>query len=85
MRYFKESVETMPRKALEALQIEKLRSMLKQIYGRNRFYTDKLDAAGIHPESIKTLEDFKSLPLKSKAELVQAQSWQNRWTIPIWP
>ncbi len=64
----------MPRKALEALQIEKLRSMLKQIYGRNRFYTDKLDAAGIHPESIKTLEDFKSLPLTSKAELVQAQS-----------
>jgi phenylacetate-CoA ligase len=48
--------------------------MLKQIYGRNRFYTDKLDAAGIHPESIKTLEDFKSLPLTSKAELVQAQS-----------
>ena len=64
----------MPRKALEALQIEKLCSMLKQIYGRNRFYTDKLDAAGIHPESIKTLEDFKSLPLTSKAELVQAQS-----------
>ena len=64
----------MPRKALEALQIEKLRSMLKQIYGRNRFYTDKLDAAGIHPESIKTLEDFKTLPLTSKAELVQAQS-----------
>ena len=64
----------MPRKALEALQIEKLRSMLKQIYGRNRFYTDKLDAAGIHPESIKTLEDFKSLPLTSKAELVKAQS-----------
>ena len=64
----------MPRKALEALQIEKLRSMLKQIYGRNRFYTDKLDAAGIHPESINTLEDFKRLPLTSKAELVQAQS-----------
>ena len=64
----------MPRKALEALQIEKLRSMLKQIYGRNRFYTDKLDAAGIHPEAIKTLEDFKSLPLTSKTELLQAQS-----------
>ena len=72
MRYFKESVETMPRKALEALQIEKLRSMLKQIYGRNRFYTDKLDAVGFHPESINTLEDFKSLPLKTKTELLQA-------------
>ena len=74
MRYFEESIETMPRKALEALQLTKLRSMLQQIYGPNRFYTEKLDAAGIHPESIKTLEDFKSLPLTSKAELVQAQS-----------
>jgi len=74
MRYFEESVETMPRKALEALQIEKLCSMLEQIYGRNRFYTDKLDAAGIHPDSIQTLDDLKRLPLTEKSELVQAQS-----------
>ena len=64
----------MPRKALEALQIEKLCSMLEQIYGRNRFYTDKLDAAGIHPDSIQTLDDLKRLPLTEKSELVQAQS-----------
>ena len=74
MRYFEESVETMPRKALETLQIEKLCSMLEQIYGRNRFYTDKLDAAGIHPDSIQTLDDLKRLPLTEKSELVQAQS-----------
>ena len=74
MRYFEESVETLPRKALEMLQIEKLCSMLEQIYGRNRFYTDKLDAAGIHPDSIQTLDDLKRLPLTSKSELVQAQS-----------
>ena len=74
MRYFEETVETMPRKALETLQIEKLCSMLEQIYGRNRFYTDKLDAAGIHPDSIQTLDDLKRLPLTSKSELVQAQS-----------
>ncbi len=64
----------MPRKALEALQIEKLCSMLEQIYGRNRFYTDKLDAAGIHPDSIQTLDDLRRLPLTEKSELVQAQS-----------
>ena len=74
MRYFEESVETMPRKALETLQIEKLCSMLEQIYGRNRFYTDKFNAAGIHPDSIQTLDDLKRLPLTSKSELVQAQS-----------
>ena len=74
MRYFEESVETLPRKALETLQIEKLCSMLEQIYGRNRFYTDKFNAAGIHPDSIQTLDDLKRLPLTSKSELVQAQS-----------
>ncbi len=74
MRYFEESVETLPRKALETLQIEKLCSMLEQIYGRNRFYTDKFNAVGIHPDSIQTLDDLKRLPLTSKSELVQAQS-----------
>ena len=74
MIFFEQSIETMPRKALEALQLTKLRSMLQQIYGPNRFYTEKLDAAGIHPESIKTLDDLKRLPLTSKSELVQAQS-----------
>ena len=74
MRYFEESVETLPRKALETLQIEKLCCMLEQIYGRNRFYTDKFNAAGIHPDSIQTLDDLKRLPLTSKSELVQAQS-----------
>jgi len=74
MRYFEESVETLPRKVLETLQIEKLCSMLEQIYGRNRFYTDKFNAAGIHPNSIQTLDDLKRLPLTSKSELVQAQS-----------
>ena len=74
MRYFEESVETLPRKALETLQIEKLCSMLEQIYGRNRFYTDKFNTAGIHPDSIQTLDDLKRLPLTSKSELVQAQS-----------
>ena len=74
MRYFEQSVETMPHEELESLQFEKLRSMLKQIYGSNRFYTDKLNVAGIHPESIKTLDDLKHLPLTEKSELVQAQS-----------
>ncbi len=73
MRFFEQSVETMPREALELLQIEKLYSMLEKIYGSNRFYTGKLDAAGIHPEAIQTLSDLASLPLTTKAELVQAQ------------
>ena len=73
MIYFEQSVESMPRKALESLQIEKLCSVLKEIYGRNRFYTGKLDAAGFRPESISTMDDLSHLPITTKSELVQAQ------------
>ena len=73
MIYFEQSVESMPRKALESLQIEKLRSVLKEIYGRNRFYTRKLDAAGFSPEYIRTMDDLAHLPITTKSELVQAQ------------
>ena len=73
MIYFEQSVQSMPRKALESLQIEKLRSVLKEIYGRNRFYTGKLDAAGFRPESIRTMDDLAHLPITTKSELVQAQ------------
>ena len=43
MRYFDRPTETMPREQLQSLQLEKLRAMLDQLYGRNRFYTAKLD------------------------------------------
>ena len=46
MRFFEKSVETMPRKALELLQIEKLYSMLEKIYGSNRFYTENPEGVG---------------------------------------
>ena len=68
----------MPREALELLQIEKLYSMLEKIYGSNRFYTGKLEAAGIHPEAIQTLSDLASLPLTTTAELVPSQRSEER-------
>ena len=73
MHFFNQSQETAPREALASMQIKKLHYMLKRIYGYNRFYTGKLDDAGINPEEIQTLSDFASLPLTTKDELVQAQ------------
>ncbi len=71
--YFKQVIETMPLEQLRAHQLQKLRGMLAQINGRNRFYTDKLTAVGIKPDDIQTLADLSHLPLTTKAELVQAQ------------
>jgi phenylacetate-CoA ligase len=73
MHYFNQTVETMPREQLWALQLEKLRAMLAQIAGHNRFYSKKWKDAGVVPGSIQTFSDFGKLPFTYKSELVAAQ------------
>ena len=73
MRFFDHALETMSPKALEALQIEKFRSMFKKIYGHNRFYTEKFDSAGIDHETIQNVNDMAQIPLTNKEELIKAQ------------
>jgi len=62
------------RAELEGLQEEKLRRMLTEIYGRNRFYTKKFDDAGLDPASIHSVRDLSRLPFTRKDELVADQS-----------
>ena len=73
MRFFDHALETMPPKAIEALQIEKFCSMFKKIYGHNRFYTEKFDSAGIDHEAIQNVNDMAQIPLTNKEELIKAQ------------
>ena len=73
MRFFDHALETMPPKAIEALQIEKFHSMFKKIYGHNRFYTEKFDSAGIDHEAIQNVNDMAQIPLTNKEELIKAQ------------
>ena len=75
MRFFDHALETMPPKAIEALQIEKLRSMFKKIYGHNRFYTEKFDSAGIDHETILNVNDMAQIPLTNKEDLIKAQQY----------
>ena len=73
MRFFDHALETMPPKAIKELQIGKLRSMFKKIYGHNRFYTDKFDTAGIDHKAIQNVNDMAQIPLTNKEELIKAQ------------
>ncbi len=74
MPYFDKAVETMPRERLQALQLDKLRVVISQLLGRNRFYTNKWKEAGAAPGDIRSLADLQALPFTSKSELVQAQA-----------
>ncbi len=71
--FFDEAVETAPPERLRALQLDRLSRLLGEIWGRNRFYTDKLGATGFGPEDLRDLDDLARLPFTTKVELVAAQ------------
>jgi len=54
-------------------QSNRLAQLLRHIYGRNPFYTRKLDQAGLRPESLTFPRDLSRLPLTTKQELMADQ------------
>ncbi|MBR3093023.1 MAG: phenylacetate--CoA ligase [Bacteroidaceae bacterium] len=66
--YFNPELETMPRKELEALQLERLKSTVKRCLN-TKFYQDKFAELGITADDIQTLDDVKKLPFTTKDDL----------------
>lgn len=66
---FNEEFETLPRPALEALQLKRLKSMLERLHANVPFYRGLLDRAGIKPEAINSLEDLRRLPFTTKQDM----------------
>jgi phenylacetate-CoA ligase len=81
------TADRLDRDALAALQGERLSRLLSAIYGRNRFYTAKLDRAGVRPNTLRLPGDLAALPLTTKAELIADQEshapWGTAFTEPL--
>lgn len=60
--------ETLPRKELEMIQLEKLKKTVAYIYERVAPYRGKMDRAGVKPEDIQTLSDLRRLPFTYKKD-----------------
>ena len=60
------------RDELEALQLERLRSTLLHAYANNANYARKFDAAGVHPDDLRTLADLARFPFTTKEDLRDA-------------
>jgi phenylacetate-CoA ligase len=73
------SAERIDRAALAALQGQRLGRLLAGIYGPNRFYTAKLDGAGIRLDDLQLPRDLRRLPLTTKTELVADQIAHPPW------
>jgi phenylacetate-CoA ligase len=54
---------------LESLQLERLRSTLEHAYAGNPNYKAKFDAAGVHPDDLRSLDDLARFPFTTKADL----------------
>jgi len=67
--YFNEEFETLPRTALEALQLKRLKSAIERVYNNVPFYRSSYDSAGIRPDSITSLEDLQRLPFTTKQNM----------------
>jgi phenylacetate-CoA ligase len=59
----------MPREKLEALQLERLKRVVRYCYYHVKFYHDRLDAAGVDPDKFRTLSDIQYIPPTTKADL----------------
>ncbi|MBN1882943.1 MAG: phenylacetate--CoA ligase [Deltaproteobacteria bacterium] len=66
---YNEEYETMPREALEALQLKRLQNVVKRVYEKVPFYKKRFDDAGIKPEDVTSLDDLKRLPFTYKQDL----------------
>ena len=58
--------------ALRALQLERLKQSLAHAYANQMPYRAKCQAAGVHPDDLKTLEDLRRFPFTAKSDLRDA-------------
>jgi phenylacetate-CoA ligase len=67
--YFDTRAETMPREALAALQFDRLRATLRNAYDHVPLHKKRLDAAGVVPQEVRTLDDLRRVPFTFKTDL----------------
>ncbi len=66
---FNEEFETLPREALEAIQLRRLQAAVARVYNTVPFYRRRFDEAGVTPDDIRTLADLQKLPFTYKTDL----------------
>jgi phenylacetate-CoA ligase len=67
--FFNEEFETLPRPALEALQLKRLQATLDRVYASVPFYKATLDATGGAKPVVTHLQDLQKLPFTTKQDM----------------
>lgn len=61
--------ETMNRSEMAALQLSRLQATVSRAYERVAFYRDRMDAIGLKPSDIRSLQDIERIPFTVKNDL----------------
>ena len=71
-QYFQKEIETMSKAEKRALQSERLVNIVKYAYENQKPYRAKMDAIGLKPSDIKSIDDIYKLPFTVKQDLRDA-------------
>lgn len=64
-------LEAASRDEIAAVQLERLKGTLAHAYANVAHYTAAFDAAGVHPDDLKSLDDLSRFPFTGKEDLRQ--------------
>ena len=68
-RVWNPACECLPRPELAALQLKRLKKVVKTAWEKVPYYRAKMEAAGVRPRDIRTLADVARLPFTTKDDL----------------
>jgi len=69
MEIWNRPFECMDRNGIRNVQSERLRETVERVYFNVPYYRDKMQKAGLGPESIKSIDDIAKLPFTTKQDL----------------
>ncbi|HBT20364.1 MAG TPA: phenylacetate--CoA ligase [Peptococcaceae bacterium] len=67
--YWNQKYECLPREELKQLQLERLKITVERAFYNVPHYRSVMQAAGIEPDDIKSLDDIRKLPFTTKEDL----------------
>lgn len=67
--FFQKDAETMSRKQIEEIQLNRLKWLVDYCCKNIPFYHDRLEKAGVTAEKIKTLDDIQYIPYTTKDDI----------------
>ena len=63
------ALDFLPREQMRALQSQRLREIVAHAYNNVPLYRDRMNASGVKPEDVKTIDDISRLPFMQKTDL----------------